>query len=224
MLRFPGRKKKSKEEKKAETPTRIKEDVSLKAKPAEGRMPSSTVLSVHVKDVTKSHDKVKKPSDLAIAGQGQSELETSLCVPKRIKHVPIPQSNLSDRGYSSMSTLGESGLVQFRRYTLSSISSGSFHTPSSGASPNISGHVSSKFAVSGHDDVLKNILEKLTQLDKKIESHHESLTARVGDLEEKMKCLWQQTGTEGTNTTAMSSNTLPDHDLIEVCMYMYMYI
>ena len=231
MLRFPGRKKKGKGEKKAETPSTSKEDVSLKATPAEVGMSSSTVPSVCVKEVTHSHDKIKRPSDLAVAGQGQSsdaELETGLPVTKPIKHlkhVSTANSSLSDHGYASqasMSTLGEGGLVPFRQRTgstlssVSNVSSGSYYTAISGASPNSSGHVPSRFAVPVQDDVLKNILEKLTQLDKKMESHHESLTARVGDIEEKMKYLRQQTGTEGTNTRTMGSNTLPD--LIEVHM------
>ena len=72
-----------------------------------------------------------------------------------------------------MSTLGDGGLVQFRQRTgsnlssVSNVSGGSFHTPSSGASPNSSGHVPSRFAVHGQDDILKDI-EKLTQLDKNL--------------------------------------------------------
>ena len=227
MLRFPGRKKKDK--KKTETPSRSKEDESLKTTHAEGGMSSTTVPSVHVEEVTESHDKLKRPSDL---GQRQSssdaELETSLSVPKptkHLKHVSTANSSLSDHGYvsqASMSTLGEGGLVQFRQRTgsnlssVSNVSSASFHTPSGGASPNSSVHVPLRFAVHGQDDILKDILEKLTQLDKKFESHNESLTTRVGDLEGKLKYLRQETETEGTNTRTTGSNTLPD--LIEVHM------
>ena len=226
MLRFPGRKKKDK--KKAETPSRSKEDESLKTTHAEGGMSSTTVPSVHVEEVTESHDKLKRPSDLGQRQSSDAELETSLSVPKptkHLKHVSTANSSLSDHGYvsqASMSTLGDGGLVQFRQRTssnlssVSNVSSASFHTPSGGASPNSSGHVPSRFAVPGQDSILKDILEKLTELDKKFESHNESLTTRVGDLEGKMKYLRQQTETESTNTRTMGPNTLPD--LIEVHM------
>ena len=102
--------------------------------------------------------------------------------------------------------------------SVSNMSDDSFHPPLSGNSfsSDSSGHMPLRFTVHGQDDILKDILEKLTQLDKKIESHHESLTARVGDLEGKLKYLRQQTETEGTNTRTTGSNTLPD--LIEVHM------
>ena len=55
------------------------------------------------------------------------------------------------------------------------VSGGSFHTPSSGTTPNSSGHVPPRFAVPGQDGIVKEVLEKLTQRDKKSESHQNSI-------------------------------------------------
>ena len=151
-------------EKKAGTPTRSD---SLKTTPTEGGMSSSTVPSVCVEDAT---HKVQSPS---VADQGQSGLETSLSVSKPVKHVLIAHSNLSDPGYASqasMSTLGEGGSGHLCPRTYSSVSNtsaDSYHTALSGASPNSSGHVPPRFAVPGQDDMMKEILEKLNQIENK---------------------------------------------------------
>ena len=217
MLRLPGWKKKGKGEKKAETPSRSD---SPKTTPSKGGVTSSTVPSVRVEDATQPYNRVKSPS---VASHWQScELETNLFVPKPIKNAPIPRSSLSDRGYSSMSTLGEGGSVHLRPRTYSSMSSvsnasaDSYYTALSNPSPDSSGHVPPRFAVpAGQDDTMKEILEKLNQ----IESNQKNLATRVGNLEVMMKRLQPHTTeSEGTNTSIMGS-TIHIPDRIEVCNY-----
>ena len=214
MLRLPGRKRKGKGEKKAETLTRSD---SPKTTPAKGGVTSSSVPSVRVEDATQPY---KSPS---VSGQGQScELETSLSLSKPIKHVPIPHSNLSDRGYASqpsMNTLGEGGSVLKMYSSMSSVSNASadsYHTALSNPSPDSIGHVSVRFALSARqDDMMKEVLEKLNQ----IESSQKNLTTRVGNLEVMMKQLQPcTTEREGTNTSIMGS-TIHIPDSIEVCRY-----
>ena len=171
-----------------------------------------------------------------------ADSKRTLNVPRHRQLRHQPTSITSDGGYSSqasMSTLGED-YCQRASSSLSSNSSASansYHTaPGSvnmDSSPTSCGDSAPNFpepltAVPATNETMqqtKELLERLCGLVKNLETSHEKLSARVGDMEEKIKCLQTLTTTktqlqvDTKEGKSVPSTTAVLPDVIEVNTY-----
>lgn len=147
-------------------------------------------------------------------GKGEKKVET----PTRSDRLKVTPAE-GGMSSSTVPSVCVEDVTKSRPRTYSSVSNtsaDSYHTALSGASPNSSDHVPPRFALPGRDDILKEVLEKLTQ----IESSQKNLATRVGYLEVMMKQLQPRTTErDGTNTSIMGS-TIHIPDPIEVIVFM----
>ena len=187
-----------------------KKSVDVPSRSGEEECPKTTHEDAHQSAIRANVPpviKIESPMD-SQTSEGwltSADSKQTLCVPKHRQLRHQPTSITSDGGYSShasMSTLGE----DYRQRASSSLSSNSsasansYHTARGSVnmdpSPTSSGDSAPNFpepltAVPATNETMqqtKELLKRLCGLVKNLETSHEKLSARVGDMEEKIFC------------------------------------